>query len=121
MRKAAVAAVDAVAVAVAVVTIDRPGNDLNAVGAALHHDLTRLFPRLQAEHDARMASLRAEDWIDAEVDPDDLDDDRYGVDPRDDDHQIRWAGPTRGATPRTRSSTSTTWWGCATRSCCATS
>jgi enoyl-CoA hydratase len=42
---------------VLVVTIDRPGNDLNAVDAVLHHELTRLFPRLQAEHDARAVLL----------------------------------------------------------------
>lgn len=42
---------------VLVVTIDRPGSALNAVDAALHHDLTRLFPRLQAEHDARAVLL----------------------------------------------------------------
>ena len=52
----------------------------------------------QAEHDARMASLRSEDWIDADEDPDDLDDDRYGVDPRDDRYEAdhvtpRWAAP----------------------------
>ncbi len=50
----------------------------------------------QAEHDARMASLRGEDWIDADVDADDdlddeLEDDRYEVDPR--DVSPRWAAP----------------------------
>ena len=54
----------------------------------------------QAEHDARMASLRGDDWIDADEDPDDLDDDRYGIDPRDDRDEVdhrdvspRWAAP----------------------------
>jgi hypothetical protein len=47
----------------------------------------------QAEHDARMASLRAEDWIDAEEDPDDLDDDRYGVDRYEAEVAPRWAAP----------------------------
>ncbi|CAA9231738.1 MAG: hypothetical protein AVDCRST_MAG54-1054 [uncultured Actinomycetospora sp.] len=55
----------------------------------------------QAEHDARMASLQGEDWIDADVDEfDDLDDDRYAIDPRDDRHEVdhrdvapRWAAP----------------------------
>lgn len=42
---------------VLVVTIDRPGSDLNAVDAALHADLTALFPRLQAEREARAVLL----------------------------------------------------------------
>ncbi|HWL41706.1 MAG TPA: enoyl-CoA hydratase-related protein [Ilumatobacter sp.] len=42
---------------VLVVTIDHPTSALNAVDAALHHDLTQLFPRLQAEHDARAVLL----------------------------------------------------------------
>ncbi len=44
---------------VLVVTIDHPASALNAVDAALHHDLTRLFPRLQAERDARAILLTA--------------------------------------------------------------
>ena len=39
------------------VTIDRPGDDLNRVDGALHHDLTRLFPRLQQERQARAILL----------------------------------------------------------------
>jgi enoyl-CoA hydratase len=39
------------------VVIDRPGSDLNAVDGDLHHDLTHLFPRLQAERDARAILL----------------------------------------------------------------
>jgi enoyl-CoA hydratase len=42
---------------VLVVTIDRPDSDLNAVDGDLHHDLTRLFPRLQAERQARAVLL----------------------------------------------------------------
>lgn len=42
---------------VLVVTIDHPTSRLNAVDAALHHDLTRLFPRLQAEQEARAVVL----------------------------------------------------------------
>ncbi|MDF2975808.1 MAG: hypothetical protein K0S40_536 [Actinomycetospora sp.] len=54
----------------------------------------------QAEHDARMASLRGEDWIDADVEADEdlddeledeLEDDRNEVDPR--DVGPRWAAP----------------------------
>ena len=39
------------------VTIDRPGDDLNRVDGALHDDLTRLFPRLQQERQARAILL----------------------------------------------------------------
>lgn len=39
------------------VILDRPGSDLNAVDEALHHDLTHLFPLLQAERDARAILL----------------------------------------------------------------
>ena len=39
------------------VTIDRPGDDLNRVDGTLHHDLTRLFPRLQRERQARAVLL----------------------------------------------------------------
>lgn len=39
------------------VTIDRPGDDLNRVDGALHHDLTQLFPRLQRERQARAVLL----------------------------------------------------------------
>ncbi len=42
---------------VLIVTIDHPDSALNAVDATLHHDLTRLFPRLQAERDARAVLL----------------------------------------------------------------
>ena len=39
------------------VVIDRPGDDLNAVDEALHADLSRLFPALQRERDARAVLL----------------------------------------------------------------
>ncbi len=39
------------------VTIDRPGDPLNAVDGVLHHELTRLFPRLQRERGARAVLL----------------------------------------------------------------
>jgi len=42
------------------VIIDRPGSDLNAVNGDLHDDLTHLFPRLQAERDARAILLTGE-------------------------------------------------------------
>jgi len=45
---------------VLIVTIDRPGDDLNRVDGDLHDDLHRLFPRLQAERDARAIVLTAE-------------------------------------------------------------
>lgn len=38
-------------------TIDRPGDERNAVDAALHHDLTELFARLRTERDARAVLL----------------------------------------------------------------
>ena len=42
---------------VLVVTIDRPDSDLNAVDDRLHHELSRLFRRLQAEREARAVLL----------------------------------------------------------------
>jgi enoyl-CoA hydratase len=39
------------------VVIDRPGDDLNRVDDALHHDLTALFPFLQQERSARAVLL----------------------------------------------------------------
>lgn len=39
------------------VVIDRPGDDLNRVDHALHHDLTTLFSYLQRERDARAVLL----------------------------------------------------------------
>lgn len=42
---------------VLVVTIDNPASPINAVDGALHEDLTALFPRLQAERDARAVLL----------------------------------------------------------------
>ena len=42
---------------VLVVTIDRPGDELNRVDGRLHHELTALFPRLQREHEARAVLL----------------------------------------------------------------
>lgn len=42
---------------VLVVTIDRPGNDLNAVNEELHEDLTRLFRELKQETVARAVLL----------------------------------------------------------------
>jgi len=42
---------------VLVVTIDAPGDDLNKVDDRLHHEFTALFPRLQAERDARAVLL----------------------------------------------------------------
>ncbi len=42
---------------VLVVTIDAPGDDLNKVNDRLHHEFTALFPRLQAERDARAVLL----------------------------------------------------------------
>ncbi len=40
-----------------VVTIDRPGSDLNAVDGLLHDELTHLFPLLQREREARCIVL----------------------------------------------------------------
>lgn len=42
---------------VLVVTIDHPSSPINAVDGALHEDLTALFPRLQAEREARAILL----------------------------------------------------------------
>jgi enoyl-CoA hydratase len=42
---------------VLVVTIDNPASPVNAVDGALHEDLTALFPRLQAEREARAVLL----------------------------------------------------------------
>ncbi len=42
---------------VLVVTIDHPSSPINAVDHALHRDLTALFPRLQAEREARAVLL----------------------------------------------------------------
>lgn len=42
---------------VLLVTLDRPGDDLNAVDEQLHHELTRLFPLLRAEDEARCIVL----------------------------------------------------------------
>lgn len=42
---------------VLVVTIDHPASELNAVDGDLHADLAALFPRLQAERDARAVLL----------------------------------------------------------------
>jgi enoyl-CoA hydratase len=42
---------------VLVVTIDRPGDDLNRVDGRLHEELTALFPWLQHERDARAILL----------------------------------------------------------------
>ncbi len=42
---------------VLVVTIDNPASPINAVDGALHEDLAALFPRLQAERDARAVLL----------------------------------------------------------------
>ncbi len=42
---------------VLVVTIDKPDDPLNTVDEQLHHDLTALFPRLQAETKARAIVL----------------------------------------------------------------
>jgi enoyl-CoA hydratase len=39
------------------VVIDHPTSSLNAVDGVLHHELTHLFPRLQAERDARAVLL----------------------------------------------------------------
>ncbi len=39
------------------VVIDRPDSPLNAVNGVLHEDLTQLFPRLQAEREARAVLL----------------------------------------------------------------
>jgi enoyl-CoA hydratase len=39
------------------VVIDHPTSALNAVDGVLHHELTHLFPRLQAERDARAVLL----------------------------------------------------------------
>jgi enoyl-CoA hydratase len=39
------------------VVIDRPDSELNAVDARLHEELARLFPRLQAEREARAVLL----------------------------------------------------------------
>jgi hypothetical protein len=53
----------------------------------------------QAEHEARMAAMRDEDWIDAEYDEDDryAEDERYADDPRSD--APRWAAPRTPAPP----------------------
>jgi enoyl-CoA hydratase len=45
---------------VLVVTIDRPGDDLNRVDGELHHALAALFGRLRGERAARAVVLRAE-------------------------------------------------------------
>jgi enoyl-CoA hydratase len=45
---------------VLVVTIDRPGDDLNRVNGELHDALHRLFPRLQAEREARAVVVTSE-------------------------------------------------------------
>jgi enoyl-CoA hydratase len=42
---------------VLIATIDVAGDDLNRVGAALHDELTQLFPRLQREREARAVLL----------------------------------------------------------------
>ncbi|HJP16414.1 MAG TPA: enoyl-CoA hydratase-related protein [Acidimicrobiales bacterium] len=42
---------------VLVVTIDKAGDPLNKVDGQMHHELTNLFPRLQAERDARAVLL----------------------------------------------------------------
>jgi enoyl-CoA hydratase len=42
---------------VLVVTIDRPGNDVNAIGATLHEELGRLFRLLKREQEARAILL----------------------------------------------------------------
>ena len=42
---------------VLVVTIDKPDDPLNKVDDRLHHELTALFPRLQAEREARAVLL----------------------------------------------------------------
>ncbi|CAI8317122.1 MAG: Short-chain-enoyl-CoA hydratase [Acidimicrobiales bacterium AG-410-I20] len=42
---------------VLVVTIDKTGDPLNKVDGQMHHELTHLFPRLQAERDARAVLL----------------------------------------------------------------
>lgn len=42
---------------VLVVTVDHPSSPINAVDGALHEDLAALFPRLQAERDARAVLL----------------------------------------------------------------
>lgn len=42
---------------VLVVTVDNPASPINAVDGALHEDLTALFPRLQAEREARSILL----------------------------------------------------------------
>lgn len=39
------------------VVLDHPGSDLNAVDGTLHEELARLFPRLQAEREARAVLL----------------------------------------------------------------
>lgn len=44
---------------VLVVTIDRPGDELNRVDEQLHQELTALFPRLQRERKARAVLLTA--------------------------------------------------------------
>lgn len=42
---------------VLIVTVDHPSSPINAVDGALHEDLTQLFPRLQAEREARAVLL----------------------------------------------------------------
>ena len=42
---------------VLVVTIDKDGDPLNKVDGKMHHELTNIFPRLQAERDARAILL----------------------------------------------------------------
>lgn len=46
---------------VLVVTIDKPDDPLNKVDDRLHHELTALFPRLQAEREARAVLLTGTD------------------------------------------------------------
>lgn len=45
---------------VLIVTIDRPGDQLNRVDARLHHELARLFSSLREETDARCVLLTAD-------------------------------------------------------------
>ena len=52
----------------------------------------------QAEHEARMAAMREQDWIDGEYDADDLDDDEQV---RFEDEELRAASSPRWAAPRT--------------------
>lgn len=67
---------------VLIATIDHPDSELNAVDDVLHRDLTALFPRLQAERDARAVLLTGRgrtfsaggdfDWFPALQDPETL-------------------------------------------------